>query len=634
MSLPRLIVYALLMFITAVLPAAAQVSAGFSVSPQRGCAPLTIVVTDLSGAPAGDPVNYNWGDGSPLDSDTVHTFLRPGVYTIVQTVANANPRTDTAEVVVEDPFPVRFTALICAGATGSVRIEDTGYAAYEVDWGDGTVETLLADIFFSHAYGALATYTITVKGLIDAGGGGLAPANSGCAMAARSLSLTPDLVPAVIDRVVVTDASATDGVIELEYTLDPNTGYYLEMISESGTFTIVDTLDPDLNPDRYRITGLNTLDEYYCFRLTAYDPCNSDRRRSAIACSIRLEAAAENNRNAIGWKTATNNFLRFDLYRDSTLIRTLPDQGTDLFYDSAVVCGIEYCYYLVMVENSGFNSTSNIVCATALSQEIPSSIDNITASVSGTSVEIGWPAVTDVPVEEYTLSRSQDNSSFQSIGSTVVPGFTDTGLSTGGRSYQYRIRYRDACGNISDNSITASTVLLQINPDRSLQWTTYEGWTDGVLEYLVEKYGPDGQLIETLSAGTDTGFTDDPGNIPSQVLRYRILALPVDGSLGTAASNFVEVVFPSRVFFPNAFTPDGDGLNDFFTFAGSFIRSFSLRIFTRWGELIFETGDAVRGWDGNAHGRPAPMGTYVYRAEMVDEMGISFSRTGEVVLIR
>ncbi len=65
--------------------------------------------------------------------------------------------------------------------------------------------------------------------------------------------------------------------------------------------------------------------------------------------------------------------------------------------------------------------------------------------------------------------------------------------------------------------------------------------------------------------------------------------------------------------FPNAFTPNGDGKNDFFkpTVRGPMF-DYELRIFNRWGEMIFITSDTHKGWDGKYKGAPVDNGTYVW----------------------
>ncbi len=77
-------------------------------------------------------------------------------------------------------------------------------------------------------------------------------------------------------------------------------------------------------------------------------------------------------------------------------------------------------------------------------------------------------------------------------------------------------------------------------------------------------------------------------------------------------------------FVPNAFTPDGDGVNDEFKIGHSCdIESFSLQIFNRWGQMVFQSSSIDNSWDGTVNGERAPMGVYTYR------VGYSWSVYGE-----
>ena len=89
------------------------------------------------------------------------------------------------------------------------------------------------------------------------------------------------------------------------------------------------------------------------------------------------------------------------------------------------------------------------------------------------------------------------------------------------------------------------------------------------------------------------------------------------------------------IILPNAFTPDGDGLNDVFKAIGQpdNLSSFSMTIFNRWGQMVFESSDISLGWDGTYQGKPAPAGTYVFRVEY-SISSRSFDTSGTVVLIR
>lgn len=68
-----------------------------------------------------------------------------------------------------------------------------------------------------------------------------------------------------------------------------------------------------------------------------------------------------------------------------------------------------------------------------------------------------------------------------------------------------------------------------------------------------------------------------------------------------------------NVYIPNAFTPNSDGLNDtFFPVASCEFLDYSLHVYNRWGELIFESDRIDEGWDGYHKGEIAPSGIYTY----------------------
>lgn len=68
----------------------------------------------------------------------------------------------------------------------------------------------------------------------------------------------------------------------------------------------------------------------------------------------------------------------------------------------------------------------------------------------------------------------------------------------------------------------------------------------------------------------------------------------------------------SLIYLPNAFIPDNDGLNDVFGPVASNLRYFELQVFNRWGEMIFETTDLNKGWDGTYKGIEVQPGVYTY----------------------
>lgn len=86
---------------------------------------------------------------------------------------------------------------------------------------------------------------------------------------------------------------------------------------------------------------------------------------------------------------------------------------------------------------------------------------------------------------------------------------------------------------------------------------------------------------------------------------------------------------------PNAFTPDGDGLNDVFLFKADGILDFTAMVYNRWGGMIYSWSDyPENGWDGQDKGVDAPMGVYTYRIVIKDFQGYQHVYDGHVTLVR
>jgi gliding motility-associated-like protein len=90
-----------------------------------------------------------------------------------------------------------------------------------------------------------------------------------------------------------------------------------------------------------------------------------------------------------------------------------------------------------------------------------------------------------------------------------------------------------------------------------------------------------------------------------------------------------------EVFLPNAFTPNGNGVNDVFRVLHSpYMEVTGFRVFNRHGGIVFTATDRQMGWDGTFHGEPQPAGTYVWEASYIDLENIARTAHGSVLLIR
>ncbi len=88
-------------------------------------------------------------------------------------------------------------------------------------------------------------------------------------------------------------------------------------------------------------------------------------------------------------------------------------------------------------------------------------------------------------------------------------------------------------------------------------------------------------------------------------------------------------------FFPSAFSPNGDGRNDRARLVGDLVlvQDFYLRIYNRWGQVVYETQDPTEGWDGTFNGRKADIGSYYYLVKFIQN-GEEEQMKGDLMLVR
>jgi len=150
----------------------------------------------------------------------------------------------------------------------------------------------------------------------------------------------------------------------------------------------------------------------------------------------------------------------------------------------------------------------------------------------------------------------------------------------------------------------------------------------------------DGNLSFAWSPADDLECTDCPDPL-AQPLDTILYILTATDSTGCQVSDsvWVNVELILEVMVPNIFTPNNDGTNDRFYLIGKGIESYSLRIFDRWGRLIYDkaglpANDKTIGWDGTENGKKVPSDTYIYQAVADFVNGTRKVAKGEVILVR
>ena len=116
---------------------------------------------------------------------------------------------------------------------------------------------------------------------------------------------------------------------------------------------------------------------------------------------------------------------------------------------------------------------------------------------------------------------------------------------------------------------------------------------------------------------------------------YRVVALRNQNDQIVSISNAVSVEKPYALYSPNAFSPDGDGINDFFKVSGQGMIDFVIQIYNRWGQMVYKSTDLSQGWDGTFKGKNLPTGSYVYKIK-TSKYGVEqkLVKSGSIALIR
>lgn len=151
-------------------------------------------------------------------------------------------------------------------------------------------------------------------------------------------------------------------------------------------------------------------------------------------------------------------------------------------------------------------------------------------------------------------------------------------------------------------------------------------------------------LIDATSDGVS--FLWQPGTWLNDSTILKPLAAPiinttyvitVDNGLGCLAKDTVVILVNDGIeptlYFPNAFSPNEDGTNDFFDYFNYGFDKVWMRIYNRWGEMVYETDLPHDGWDGTFDDLPCSMGVYVYYAVAADK-GKNYFFKGNFTLIR
>lgn len=323
--------------------------------------------------------------------------------------------------------------------------------------------------------------------------------------------------------------------------------------------------------------------------------------------------------------------------------------GLDSNVDSLIITGLDdtrqhyYCFRIVTLNRCDPDDIPQTA-------DISDTLCSIALQATAENLQNGltWQTATN-DFEDYNVFRGGEV-----IGNTANTNFTDTDSIVCQTVYDYQVNAEK--GNmlsiselisltaVSTDTSTALTSFAVAPSNKAIQlrWDVQEAPEATKFYIYREGNGTNFQRYDSVIVDRSADAYEPPNNIyafPDSVAVeetycYQVSYVDACGNESELSTQYcIELPRQAKMVFPNVFTPNEDGLNDVFLYKGNLIEQIELKIFNRWGELLFHTDQVDVGWDGTYKGATAPEGVYLYQASITDRLGNRFNMQGSLTLL-
>jgi gliding motility-associated-like protein len=302
----------------------------------------------------------------------------------------------------------------------------------------------------------------------------------------------------------------------------------------------------------------------------------------------------------------------------------------------AVSGGAGILDYAWTINGQGYSNATSINYSTETNAAIELTVEDECGNVGYDEMQIIIPAV---PVQ---VSTTADTTICLNDGALLTGsasgGVGDLVLSWEGGSNQstiyatptvssaYRLFVQDECGNSASATVFVTVDFVEPNFISAYLDDELVGFTNLLPDSVV-----------TFWEFSDGTISNDKNPVHRFNTVDEWVATLHAYSLG-GCHNDVSQTFEATgaVFIPTAFTPDADGINDYWKPVGRDLVSYHLSVFNRYGEIVFETRDMEEYWDGGMRGGDyfVPNGVYSFILQATDARYNSFERSGHVQIAR
>lgn len=416
------------------------------------------------------------------------------------------------------------------------------------------------------------------------------------------------------------------------------------------TSSVNDTTFIDNNSGSGLISGAN-----YCYRVIAVYPDGSESRASEEVCNqlrkdvpIITNVSVNSTSSTTGqiymaWSKPTEHDTavfkgpyKYLLYRGTSISNLAVIDSTNsindtIYTDNNLDTKNNQYIYRVDIYNL-FNGTRDLMGRSTIASSV-----YLNLVPSDNQITLYWNENVPWTNTQHVIYKYNTTTLvYDSINITSNSNFVDTGL-VNGSTYCYKVKSiggysstgliypivnfsQEICAEPIDNVLPCEPILsIDENcelKENKLSWISfYDDCDNDVITYNIYKKDStegDFYLVTTLNDGNDSTFNHD--NLTSIAGCYIIEAIDSVGNKSLITDTICVDNCP-KYDLPNVFTPGNDGFNDVFKpFPYQYVKDVNIKIYNRWGGLVFETSDPDILWDGEnqKNGTQCTDGTYFY----------------------
>ena len=337
--------------------------------------------------------------------------------------------------------------------------------------------------------------------------------------------------------------------------------------------------------------------------------CGDNGVDAVIANWLASSSAVDNDGTNV---LVSNNFTALD-------ISDICISSNEVIFSVTDDCGVETtCIQTLELTDT---QAPNITC--------PNDID----------VDIFSPTITNDVSEWIATLRADDACSVVITDDNFTADLNNLDC---GEPFEILFTAEDECNNISDCTaiITFSNNLMPtIECPEPITIKCSEVLSSNVVELFLADY----VVVSQDSFDVTNDFDVTNFNSGCTQSFTEIVSLTVTDACSNTDDCETSITFlpDGEIYIPNAFSPNGDGRDDYFTVFGneSIANIASMQIYNRWGNLVFEASDILpneetQGWDGFYQNDAGNTNVFVYKVEVEDSFGNTFFRTGSITIIR